>query len=258
MSALPAFALVLVRITGLMLTAPVYASQVIPVRVRVALAVVVAAMIFPLVGGDAPREITPAVAVVGLVGELMIGATIGLALSILISGGEVAGLVVGRQASISLANVFDPARNEQTSIVGQVYTMTLTTMFLIAGGHRATMAALLDTYQAIPLLSFRFDKSVVLLLVEMLSAAFILGIRLAGPVLIALFLLGAAMAFISRTMPQFNVLSVGFTLRVLLGLAVAAVAIGASEQILLDALWNGVETVRTSFGLDPTHSRLVG
>ena len=258
MLALPAYVLVLVRISGLMLTAPIYSSQVIPARVRAGLAMVVAAMIFPLVGGEAPREITLATAAVGLVGELMIGATIGLALSILISGGEVAGLVIGRQASIALANVFDPARNEQTSIVGQVYTMTLTTLFLLAGGHRATMAALLDTYDAIPLLSFQFNHSIVLLFVEMLGAAFILGIRLAGPVLIALFLLGTAMAFISRTMPQFNVLSVGFTLRVLVGMAVAALALGLSEQILLDAVWDGMETVRMAFGLDPARSRLVG
>lgn len=251
--ALPAYALVLFRLSGLMLTAPLYGSAVIPTRIRAAAALVVAAMIFPLVRGQAPNEITLSMAVVGGVGEMMIGAIIGLALTTLLMGAEVAGLMVGRQAGIALANVFDPTRNQQVSIVGQVYTISLTILFLLAGGHRATMAALLDTFEVIPLLSFRFDEMFVLLLVEMLAAAFILGIRLAGPVLIALFLTGTALGFLSRTMPQLNILTVGFTLRLMVALAVAGMALIACEELLLDAVWDGVDLVRTSFGLDPVY-----
>ena len=255
--ALPVFALVLFRISGLMLTAPVYKSRVIPMRIRAALTLVTAAMIFPLVGMQAPAELSLTAALVGGVGELMIGALIGLSLTVLLMGAEVGGLIVGRQAGVALANVFDPSSNQQGSVVGQVYTITFTLLFLAAGGHRAAMAALLDTFEVIPLLSFAFDEMFVLLLVEMLAAAFILGIRLAAPVLIALFLMGTALAFLSRTMPQFNILTVGFTLRLLLALAVAGLAIGACEDVLLDAIWDGVELVRGAFGLDPTHSRLV-
>jgi flagellar biosynthetic protein FliR len=255
--ALPVYALVLFRITGLVMTAPVFASKVIPARVRGALALVTAAMIFPLVKGQAPSELTMSAALVGGAGELMIGAIIGLSLTILLLGAEVGGLMVGRQAGIALANVIDPSGNQQASIIGQIYTITLTLLFLLAGGHRATMAALLDTFEVIPLLSFRFDEMFVLLLVEMLAAAFVLGIRLAGPVLIALFLMGTALGVLSRTMPQLNILTVGFTLRLLLALAVAGVALGACEDLLLDAVWDGVETVRAAFGLDPTRIRLV-
>ncbi len=255
--ALPVYALVLFRISGLMLTAPVYKSRVVPARVRAALTLVVAAMIFPMVRGQAPPNLSLSAALVGGVGEIMIGAIIGLSLTILLMGAEVGGLIVGRQAGLALANVIDPGGNQQASIVGQIYTITLTMLFLLAGGHRATMAALLDTFEVIPLLSFKFEEMFVLLLVEMLAAAFILGIRLAGPVLIALFLMGMALGFLSRTMPQLNILTVGFTLRLLLALAVAALAISACEDLLLGAVWDGVELVRASFGLDPAHTRLV-
>ncbi len=255
--ALPVYALVLFRISGLMLAAPIYGSTVIPVRIRVALSLTVTALIFPLVRGQAPPDMTLSMALVGGVGEMMIGVLIGLSLSILLMGAEVAGLMVGRQAGLALANVFDPTRNQQTSIVGQVYSIVLTWLFLLAGGHRAAMAALLDTFEVIPLLSFRFDETFVLLLVEMLAAAFILGIRLAGPVLIALFLLGTALAFLSRTMPQLNILTVGFTLRLLVALLVAALAISAGKDVMLDAIWDGVDLIRAAFGLDPDQAHLV-
>jgi flagellar biosynthetic protein FliR len=133
----------------------------------------------------------------------------------------------------------------------------MTFLFLLAGGHRAAMAALLDTFKVIPLLSFRLDETFILLLVEMLASAFILGIRLAGPVLLALFMMGTALGFLSRTMPQFNILTVGFTLRLLLALAVGGLAISASQDVLLDAIWDGIDQIRAAFGLDPSHHCLV-
>ena len=249
--ALPVYALVLFRISGLMLTAPIFASRIIPLRIRGALVIVLAAMMFPLLRSQAPAGLTLTMALLGGVSELMIGVIIGLSLSIFIMAAEVAGTIVGQQAGLALSRVVDPTQGQQTSVMGQLYTLTLMLLFLHVGGHRATMAALLDTYEVIPLLSFRVDESAVLLLIELLTAAFMLGIRLAGPVLIALFLTGTSLGFLSRTMPQLNILTVGFTLRTLTALAVAGVALSASQDTLVNAIFDALGTVRMSFGLDP-------
>lgn len=255
--ALPTYALVLFRVSGLALTAPVFSSRVIPGRVRAALVIALAAMLFPLVSSQAPRELSWSGAIVGAAGEMMIGLTIGLCLAVFVSGVEVAGLMVGRQAGLALGQVFDPNTNNQGSIMGQVYTISLMTLFLLVGGHRATIAALLDSYTVLPLLSFRMDESIVLLFVEMLTASFILGIRLAGPVLIAMFLIGTAMGVLSRTMPQFNILSVGFTIRVMVAIGVAGFALAGCQELFLDAIWNTFETIRAGLGMDPDPVGLV-
>jgi len=85
----------------------------------------------------------------------------------------------------------------------------------------------------------------------MLAAAFILGVRLAGPVLIALFVTGTGLGFLSRTMPQLNILTVGFALRLMVALAVAGMALCTCEDLLVDTIWEGVDLVRASFGLAP-------
>lgn len=254
---LPAFALVLTRVSGLMIAAPVFGSTMIPGRVRVAMVVGLAAMTFPLVASRIPANLGLTSALTGMVGELLIGTSIGLALTLLLLGAEVGGLMVGRQAGIALANVFNPATDSQVSITGQVYTIAFTIVFLLVGGHRAAIAALLDTFEMIPVLSYQMNESLIVLLVEMLAATFILGIRLAGPVLIALFMVGTALAFLSRTMPQLNILTVGFAIRAIVALAVAALAMSAAEDLLVDAVWEGVERIRLTFGLDPTLNRLV-
>jgi flagellar biosynthetic protein FliR len=255
--ALPAFALVLFRITGLMLTAPLYASRVIPMRVRAGLAMLLAGLMFPLVRSPLPAGLTLDVALIGGVGEMMVGAIIGLALGSFLLGGEVAGLAIGQQAGLALADVFDPTRNQPATVIGQVYVVVLTVFFLLAGGHRAAIAAVLDTYRVIPVLSYQYEEPFLVLLVEMVAAAFVLGVRLAGPVLIALLLMGIALAFLSRTMPQFNILSVGFNLRLLVALALASMALALSGDLVAAAVTEAVERTRAAFGLDPARTRLV-
>lgn len=253
LAALPVFALVLFRLSGLMLTGPVLSSTVIPRQVRIAFTAVLALMLFPVVRGQAPADLTLSMVMAGAFGELIIGVTIGLGLALLFTGVEVGGLMIGQQAGIALGRVFNPIQNQQTTLTGQVYSLVLVLVFLLAGGHRAMIAALLDTFEVIPMLSRGFDSSVVVLLAEMLASAFILAIRLAAPVLIALMMTSLALGFLSRTMPQLNILSVGFQVRLMVGLSVAALAIGASEDVMLGAIWDGLEAIRTSFGLDPIH-----
>ncbi len=250
--ALPVFALILFRVSGLVMTAPVFGSAVVPVRVRVALTFAASTMLFPMVSSQAPADLSLSAALLGCIGELAIGATIGLAVAILIMSAEVAGEMVSQQAGIGLSEVINPLLDEQSSIIGQIYVIVLTLVFLLAGGHRAMMASLLDTFDVIPLLSFRPGESIVILFVEMLSSAFMMGIRLAAPVLIALFLTGTALGFLSRTMPQLNILSVGFTLRALITLSVAAIALGACQGLLLDSIGDGLNVIRASFGLAPS------
>jgi len=249
--ALPVFALVLFRISGLVMTAPVFASRTIPVRVRAAMTMMVAAVIFPLVQGQAPERLGLGEALIGGVGEMMIGATIGLSLSIFVMGAEVAGRTSGQQAGLAISRVVDPTTDEQVSTLGALYTVVVTLAFLVIGGHRATMGALLETYEAVPMLSFSLTDSVVLLLVEMLAAAFVLGVRIGAPIVVAVFLSGVALGFLSRTMPQLNILTVGFTLRLLVALSVAGVALMASGDLIVNAIWDALAMIRVSFGMSP-------
>ncbi len=255
--ALPTFALVMFRLGGLMATAPIFASRIVPVRVRIALTMTLSAMIFPFVRQQVPTEISLVTVVISGMGEVLIGLSIGLAVTVLLVGADIAGQMVAQQAGIALGQVFDPSRQDRTTVVGQLYGLTLLTVFLLAGGHRATMAALLDTYAVIPILSYSHDESVVLLLIEMFTAAFIFGLRLAAPVLIALFLSSITLGFLSRTMPQMNILSVGFTLRVMVALGAASIALASCHELLMDAVWSGLEAVRGAFGLDVSQLRLV-
>jgi flagellar biosynthesis protein FliR len=249
--ALPVFAAVLFRIGGLVMTAPVLASSLIPMRIRAAFTMVIAAMIFPIVNQHAPADMTLSSVLVSGVTEFMIGAAIGLSLMLVMVCSQVAGTMVSQQAGLAMSQVANPLDNVQTTAVAQVYTAVLTLVFLIIGGHRAAISALLDTYKVIPLFSFQMDDSIVLLMIELLTAAFIMGVRIAGPVIIALFLTETAVGFVSRTVPQLNIMTIGFGIRLMVTFAVAAVSFEASQGLFVETICDGLATIRESFGVGP-------
>ncbi len=86
---------------------------------------------------------------------------------------------------------------------------------------------------------------------DLLSAAFILAVKLFTPVLIAMMLTSLTLGFLGRTMPQLNILSVGFAVRSMTALGMAGFALAASGDVLIEALIDALDTIRDAFGLVP-------
>jgi flagellar biosynthetic protein FliR len=246
---LPLFLLVLFRISGLMIVAPFYGSQIVPARLRLALAATMSFVLFPMVSPQLPGELSWTTAVAGVFGELLIGFAMGISLALMFAGVKLAGRIMGQQAGLALAQVVDPITNSQSTLLGQLFFWVATAVFLIRGGHRELAMALLDTFQVIPVLSLRFDPTLLDLLVDSLDAAYALALRMAGPVLIALLLTSIIMGFLSRTMPQLNILTIGFAIRAFVALTMAGLVVTVSEGALSGAMEDWIERIRLAFGL---------
>lgn len=213
-----------------------FSSQAIPARVKIALSFAMALMIYPVVMGAIPADLPVSAVVIAVIGELLIGLVLGLAVGLIFLGGELAGMIIGQQSGIGLGRVVNPLLDNDSTIVGQLYFIATMMVFLLIGGHRAVVRTLLETFATVPPGSFRFDASLLELLTTLLSNAFIIAIRLAAPALIALLMVSLIMGFLSRTIPQLNILSVGFTVRVVIGLAVAAIAFSFGAEIFADII----------------------
>lgn len=244
---LPLFALVLVRVTGLLLTAPILGSEVVPVRIRAGFAAVVAILVFPLVAPTLPAEVSLGAVLAGLPGELLIGLTMGLALGLVFVGVQIAGMVVGQQAGMALGEVYNPVMDSDSSVLGQTFFLTALAIFVLVGGHRELMRALLDTYATIPVLSYRIQPATLELVTDVLTGAYALGLRMAAPVLMSLLIATLVTGFLSRTMPQLNILSIGFPIRALISLGLCGFVLAASGPAVVDALSDVFARLREAF-----------
>jgi flagellar biosynthetic protein FliR len=221
---------------GLLITAPPFSGGAVPVRVRVAIALAMTMAVAPAVWPALPVDLTLLSSLVGLVGELMLGMLLGIGVNVVFCGVQMGALMIGRQAGIALGQVYNPATESQSTILSQLYFFIALAIFLTLNGHHALIRAMIESFQAVPVMSFVAGERAADLLIESLRGAFIVAIRVAGPTLIALFLTSVSLNFIARTVPQMNILVVGFPMRVLIAFFVSALALYGTQDIICNAL----------------------
>lgn len=246
---IPALFLVLSRIAGIMITAPLFGSTSIPRRVKIALALAVTVTVFPAVLPELPPDLTLGQAVSGLPGEIAIGLIIGVGLSLLLLALQIMGHIVGQQAGLTLASVFDPNTETESSIIGQIYFMTAMSIFLAVGGHRAALQILLETFRTIPVMTFGIHEGAVTVITELMQVSLTLALRVGGPAVLALLLAKAALGFLSRTIPQLHILSVGFALFVSIGILISGLEMDHLEGLFFTQLDDTLGVLGELFGV---------
>jgi len=232
----PIFLLVLFRVSGLVAACPLMGHLSIPIRVKVMLAMVLSVVIFPIVKPVAFEPNSFLGLAVGLGGEILIGATMGFVLSLLFVGIQVGSEMVSQQMGLSMSELVDPASGISTTVISQFYVLLATVIYVLMNGHLILIRSLAETFKTAPVL-MGFDSMAILkILTDVLTAAFQLGVRMAGPAVVAIFLATLALGFISRTMPQLNILAAGFPLRIALGFALLVISFSMALMLFHDSL----------------------
>lgn len=243
---LPVWVLVLFRLAGIFLFAPVLGSAAIPARVKVFLAVGLSFCVYPMLLG---RHAEPLLAgdvfsgrwviwslPIMIAAEALIGLVIGFAAGLPLMGMQMAGQVSDQQMGMGIGGIFNPDMDEELGVLGQFYYLMAMMLFVIMGGHRVLLATLVGSFESVPLGGFRIDRSVVELLLGLMGTAFELALRVSAPLLCLVFLETVALGFIARTVPQLNILSVGFALRILIGVTVLIGALSSKSEAYVSVL----------------------
>jgi flagellar biosynthesis protein FliR len=231
------FTLVFVRIGTLVAIAPIFGPSYVPARVRALLALALAMLIAPLQFDKLSCYPDTLVGYLVLVGaEALIGLTLGLGIVVLFSGMQVAGQIVSQMSGMQLADVFNPSFNENVPVFSQLLFYVSVAVFVIIGGHRKVMEALLDTFVWLPAGQGDFSRTVVEAMTSLLAQSFVLGVRAAAPVMVALLLATLLLGLLSRTLPQLNVMALGFGLNALTTLGTLGISLGAAAWIFQDEI----------------------
>jgi flagellar biosynthetic protein FliR len=221
------FTFVLARTGAVVMTAPIFGSQAVPRQVRALLALTMSLLVTPVYLSTSMPPVGHLVEYGRLlVNEALLGLLLGLGINILFAGIQVAGQVVSQMSGLSLADVFHPAFEEDVSVFSQLFYFLTLAVFVAVGGHRIVTEALLQTFAWAPPGRAAVGDNVVEVLIAILSQSFALGIRAGAPILAALLLSNIVLGLISRTLPQINVIAVGFGLNSLLTLGMLLLTIG--------------------------------
>lgn len=239
----PGFVVVVARIAGLMLFAPILSSRSIPRFARVLTALALAAAVYPVVFGTlgtagwGSRPLDLFALAPMLAGEAMIGASIGLMASMPMMAVQLAGLTMGQQIGLGMAQVVDPTSGIEGNELGQVLFVVALSAYLLLGGVEVVFGSLVHTFHTVPVALAEAHRPPVGIIVGMLTSAFDLAARVSMPILAIIFVENIAMGFIMKTIPALNIMSFGFPVRIVLGLGVLIAALPMTSEVM----WSGIE-----------------
>ena len=119
---------------------------------------------------------------------------------------------------------------------------------LILGGLEWMIAALFETFHYVPFGAFAVDHSVADLMTGILNASYEVSMRIATPVLCAVFFQSIAMGYLSKATPQFNILSLGFPLRILIGVTMVIFGLNAIEAVSITSFGDSFDMILSWIG----------
>lgn len=249
------FALVLTRLSGLLVTGGfVFGHGGIPVKIRGLIALSLAMLVTPtLLGTFVPPPSTVLDLAWLIVGELTVGATLGIGLAVLLGGLELAGDVIDQQAGFSLGQVFNPASGEMSTQSG-TFLVTLMTVVLIAvepfGIEEQMIRGVLETFRVIPPGEASFSPAIAEIIVGLGQQGIVLAVKVAAPLIAVASLVSVMLGFLGASVPQVNVLVLGLAVRAGVSLFVLMVCVGPASELVIDAA-DGVLSMLMGALLEP-------
>lgn len=248
------FVLVLSRISGLFIMAPMLSSQAIPRQIKAALVLVMTLAVFPTVDLEHTAGLRPDLYELAplMAGELLIGGTIGALALIPFMAVQLGGLLMGQQMGLAIADVLNPAIDIQGNSMGQMLFMMTLVGFVFVGGFELLFGGVVHSFAQVPPGAAGVGMAPIDVLVGMLASGYELAVRLSLPVVAVIFVESIVMGFIMKTVPTLNIMTFGFPIRIALGLIVFVSSLAAMKVLIDGGLLETIDVIeRWVAGLVP-------
>ena len=148
----------------------------------------------------------------------MIGVFIGFTAKLIFAGIQLAGQLIGFQMGFAIANVIDPTRGSQISVIAEFQYMLALLLFLLMDGHHIFLYAIAESFRIIPPLGFHYSGQILQTMIGFINNMFVIAVKVGAPIIAILFFVSIGLGMIARTVPQINVFVVGFPLQIAVGL----------------------------------------
>lgn len=230
--------LVVARVAGLFVFAPMVSSVTLPLRARALIAATIGLAATPLVIGSAP-PLGP-IDIVSLpwllLSETLIGLSMGLIATLPILALDLAGALMGHQMGLNLARVYNPESNAEIDALGQSLFFVGFATFIAVGGIETLFLTLLSTFERVPIGAFGVHALPTGTLVGVLTSGLDLAVRVAAPVWGVVAALLVVVGLLGKFLPQVNTMTVGFMLKIIIGIGVLAASMHVIGEVTADAI----------------------
>jgi len=237
------FFLLFSRISGVMAFFPFYAHTSIPVSIKTAFAFYLTILFFPVTTlANIPYEIGNIAFLVVM--EFMLGFIAAVVLNLVFAALGLAGGQISMIMGFSMATVMDPTSGTNTPVIGQILTLIAVMILLAFNGHHLILLFLSESITHIELGAFYPSAHIWTYLESAVTHMFMIGLIIAFPFIALSILSDVIFGMLMKTMPQFNLLVVGFPIKIFLSIMVMVAVLGAIMGIFKQEFLSAFEYLK--------------
>ncbi|XKE45457.1 flagellar biosynthetic protein FliR [Halomonas organivorans] len=232
------------RITGLMLTSPLWGHSSVPRQVKLGLAGALTVVMAPILP---PMPAVPLISWAGLgiiVEQLLIGAAMGLVMRVTLVVVQATGEFIGLKMGLAFATFFDPASGTNMMVLSRILYIITLMMFLAFDAHLVVIEILATSFHTLPIGLGRYDPAAFEMLARYGATIFTSGMLLALPLVAALMIVSLALGILNRSAPQLTIFSIGFPSQLTMGVALLMVLMTDLDRFLERLFSQGLAFLR--------------
>lgn len=229
------YILPLFRIGGMVMTAPIFSSNFISVRIRLMITLAITLVVVPTINTPIPAVAPLSAAGFLLIGEqIMIGICMGFMLQLLINAFIVAGQIIAMQMGLGFASMVDPQNGTTVPVISQFYLIFITLMFLSINGHLVLIQVMAESFMTLPVGAGGIAVESFRDMASLASWMYAAGVIIALPAIGSLMMVNLAFGILSRAAPQISPFSIGFPLTIGLGFVIIYITLPAVGNHLVN------------------------
>jgi flagellar biosynthesis protein FliR len=238
--------LTMARVAGLFMVAPVFSSRLIPSRAKVLIALAIALGVAPSAGRAVAAPSSIAELAVLAVKEVLVGAAIAFSVALVFAAVAFAGSLIDLTVGFAFANVVDPLQGTQISVMGQLYSLLASVVFVAIGGPELIIAGLVRSFEVVPVTEMPAWQHLTAEIIRSMGGLFAVGLEVAAPVLVTLLVTDAAVGFLARVAPQMNIFGIELPGKIMAMFALLAVTAPFLVSSIAGQLSNGLDRMFTA------------
>ncbi len=218
------FMLIVGRVGAFVAATPLFGDRRLPHQVKIGL-VLALSTLWLVRNGSHPTSIAAVQAVyashwlgcfAAMIAEVLVGALLGFAFSLFLLPLRIAGAYIGQEMGLMFANLASPTSAESTNVVSQFMEAIGILLLFSLNVHHLFLTAMDLSFQRWPL-GAGWGPLPISDLIYGVERTHHLGLLIAAPVAVCLFVTMAALLLLARTVPQLNLFSVGLAIRIAAG-----------------------------------------
>ncbi len=237
--------LIWVRLLAVTFTAPILGNRHVGIWPRLVIAAGLTMVVSPIVAA-VQLPVTPIEFGEAVLSEALIGAMLGLGMTILFAAATAAGNVVGQMAGIQLFAGADQSTEISGSSLGQLLGLLSIAVFALMGGIELVMSGVLDSFAALPLGTSLEIQNLVGMTTQLLQQSFVLVLRCIAPSVVAMFIATYVIGMISRTFPSMNSMGVGLSSNLVIMLLAMFLTLGGTMWLLVGDMQQATEWMNST------------